>query len=640
MAEKPVSVRFGVVGGDKVKAEFTAIANEGKRAFSVIEGGGRASGAALQNVGYQVQDFAVQVASGTSASRALAQQLPQLLSGFGLIGVALGTAVAIFAPFITGLLSSDDAAKQMATDLDALQKASRDYQSAMDAALQPMDTLKAKYGEQAAAMREVLTAQLALSRFEYEKALSKGAADIERTTAGLVELTDHINAAMAAASDPKQQGPALAALNAMASTLARDFGLSVDQANALKSALDELHNAKGPEEVAAATRAIWKAMEDSAGSTGHVKGALIETVKSAIDLEMQARDLAAKLGISVEQAQALADTDVGKGIRGAADSAFVLVEQIKAAKQALADRALDQSFEGASMAKWGSRAPSAAQTLGGRSLASPADQLKGYLYQDEVPKEIKHHGGGGMSAAQKEQNDQVREAKRVFDQTRTSAEKYEIEQGKLNDMLAKGAISQDTYNRAMEQLKEKTDKASQAAKALQDGFESAFVDIVTGSKSAREAIGNLLADMASLLAHEAFKSLAGSLFGGSSSILSGLFANANGNAFDGGAVQAFASGGVVSRPTLFGMRGGMGLMGEAGPEAILPLKRINGKLGVVAGGAGGDGVNVHVSINVDARGAVDGVAEQVVRAVRAEVPGIVRQAVAGVGIARRRGVDV
>jgi phage-related minor tail protein len=49
--------------------------------------------------------------------------------------------------------------------------------------------------------------------------------------------------------------------------------------------------------------------------------------------------------------------------------------------------------------------------------------------------------------------------------------------------------------------------------------------------------------------------------------------------------QPFAKGGVVGGPAHFAMRGGMGLMGEAGPEAIMPLARgADGRLGVQAGG--------------------------------------------------------
>lgn len=70
--------------------------------------------------------------------------------------------------------------------------------------------------------------------------------------------------------------------------------------------------------------------------------------------------------------------------------------------------------------------------------------------------------------------------------------------------------------------------------------------------------------------------------------------NALGNAIGGmlgggmiGSVVPFADGGVVRSPSFFPMGGDMGLMGEAGPEAILPLKRgADGSLGVAAGGGG------------------------------------------------------
>ncbi|WP_264050501.1 phage tail tape measure protein [Methylobacterium flocculans] len=68
-----------------------------------------------------------------------------------------------------------------------------------------------------------------------------------------------------------------------------------------------------------------------------------------------------------------------------------------------------------------------------------------------------------------------------------------------------------------------------------------------------------------------------------------------------GRVRPFAQGGVVAAPTYFPMRDGLGLMGEAGPEAILPLRRgADGRLGVAAGGGGSGGngsggVTVHIA---------------------------------------------
>ena len=75
--------------------------------------------------------------------------------------------------------------------------------------------------------------------------------------------------------------------------------------------------------------------------------------------------------------------------------------------------------------------------------------------------------------------------------------------------------------------------------------------------------------------------LASTLSGGIGNLLSGLLGFQNGGAFSSGRVSAFAKGGVITGPTTFPMRGGTGLMGEAGPEAIMPLSRgADGSLGV------------------------------------------------------------
>jgi phage-related minor tail protein len=79
--------------------------------------------------------------------------------------------------------------------------------------------------------------------------------------------------------------------------------------------------------------------------------------------------------------------------------------------------------------------------------------------------------------------------------------------------------------------------------------------------------------------------LGGLISGGLSSVLGAGMPFATGGAFSQGRVMPFAKGGVVASPTRFPMRGGQGIMGEAGPEAIMPLARgPDGRLGVQAGG--------------------------------------------------------
>ncbi|HCF7308497.1 phage tail tape measure protein [Pseudomonas aeruginosa] len=139
----------------------------------------------------------------------------------------------------------------------------------------------------------------------------------------------------------------------------------------------------------------------------------------------------------------------------------------------------------------------------------------------------------------------------------------------------------------------------------------------TGKLSFSDFTKSILADMARIAtraaASQALSSLFGGFFGGGNAAAqsgvdnlvsnSGLFAN--GGAFAGG-VQMFATGGaftnsVVSTPTAFGMSGGrMGVMGEAGPEAVMPLTRTSsGALGVRAMGGSSSQINVEVNIASD-----------------------------------------
>ncbi len=106
----------------------------------------------------------------------------------------------------------------------------------------------------------------------------------------------------------------------------------------------------------------------------------------------------------------------------------------------------------------------------------------------------------------------------------------------------------------------------------------------------------------------------------------GLPTFAKGGAFQGGRVMAFANGGVVSSPTHFAMRGGLGLMGEAGPEAILPLRRgSGGRLGVEMQGGG---QHITVTAYTDEGVILNIAGAAAVREVRQATPRIVQQSVA------------
>lgn len=90
--------------------------------------------------------------------------------------------------------------------------------------------------------------------------------------------------------------------------------------------------------------------------------------------------------------------------------------------------------------------------------------------------------------------------------------------------------------------------------------------------------------------------LGGAIASGVSGLLGGMMPFERGGSFSQGRVMPFAKGGVVATPTAFAMRNGRGLMGEAGPEAIMPLARgADGRLGVQAA-SGGRAVTVVMNI--------------------------------------------
>ena len=152
---------------------------------------------------------------------------------------------------------------------------------------------------------------------------------------------------------------------------------------------------------------------------------------------------------------------------------------------------------------------------------------------------------------------------------------------------------------AQDDLNEKTDKykitLDQVKDTLANQMTSVIEGLIDGTKSLGESLSGVLRQMASLFLQAGIGSFKGDDGKGGSGLL-GLFAN--GGVIAKNKVVPFAYGGVVNKPTLFPMANGAGLMGEAGPEAIMPLRRgPGGRLGVESSGGVGN-----VVVNVDASG--------------------------------------
>lgn len=587
MAEKQVSVRIKAEGGGQLKAEFQSIGAEAQKSFGAIDRGARMGGQGLQNAGYQVQDFAVQVASGTDVSRAFAQQLPQLLSGLGGLGVLFGTAAAVAIPLFGAFGIGADKAKQLAASVDELEAAMSALRTATSSAEVDPEKLFGDFGAGAQQAREVLEIQRQIAVARTQNALVKTSGAIAEMF-GRPEDVDVLRAKIAALRAEIAQAEAnpngafefnFASARVQLEYLEEDYrttlaniAASFDVAFdgneakvlALVDALQAVNDAEGPQELAAAMAEARTAVIDLTDGGRAANEEAMQLLQHLTDSELAA------LGLS--------RMDIATNIGIAADEADRLAQNLFRASGLNYGKIQNKGMSGPDAARFSVW-----------HLNTPGD-LDGEIADGAggVWKDTPRRGGGGGGGGPRV-SDADREAARIYDQTRTAAEKYAIELEKLNALHDAGKLDSETYARALEKLGKDLDKTSELGKQAASAIRGAFDNLFDDPAAALKDLAKQLLQMA--LYAELAKSFP-RVFGSSGFI---PLMNANGNVFEGGMVQAFAAGGIVSSATMFPMKNGMGVMGEAGPEAIMPLTRIGGKLGVMAQGGGG-GSNVQVNV--------------------------------------------
>lgn len=210
------------------------------------------------------------------------------------------------------------------------------------------------------------------------------------------------------------------------------------------------------------------------------------------------------------------------------------------------------------------------------------------------------------------EEDPVKRIALEFDQKRAEAHERTVRAIEATDDPLQQQLANQKFFLDLEILSVEEQKALKAAAeetnsvfesmkdTIETGLNNAIMGLIDGTKTLGESLSGILRQMASLFLQAGIGSFKGSDGKGGSGLL-GLFAN--GGVIAKNNVVPFAYGGIVNKPTLFPMANGAGLMGEAGPEAIMPLRRgPSGRLGVQASGGVGN-----VVVNVDASGsAVEG----------------------------------
>lgn len=648
-------------------------------------------GLVTQQAGYQVGDFFVQIQSGTNVMVALGQQLTQLVGVFAMIArttrmIAIFSGIGIIVPILTAIgaayMRTKEAAEGAASGVKTLEDQMNSARASMAGLSDQIEIMNLGLQD---------TEELAFVRAISEA--EKRVAAAEKALANAARARGGQDAPFAVPEKEKQLALARVALQAALDELEayRRIRAEAESRNQLEEArldsirlyYDNLEKAANLEkENADAVTEIIK-NRDAAVATLQEELILSQTIlKYGKDSEQVAILKASNeraafmeqakqqgiLGNNLAIVMALYDQNVkvSNEVEAASEKAKEFAEALKEASSAMAslsgfsanlDRELAVATAKVEALRQGADATIAGNIAGmradlerrmGEAVAAGVDrgiverqfggerarisQLEALRQEEKRLGERGRGGAGGaggaaqgdyLSQLQKEAELKLRLIGLTDEQRRyeeIAAELSErglpVEEKRIQAIIA--------TEQALQQATNAEERRQDIMQAVTGNIETALMGLVEGTSSVEDAFKSMMRNIIlEVYRQQVAKPFADAI---------GSFFFANGAAFQGGNVVPFANGGVVGGPTTFPMSGGRtGLMGEAGPEAIMPLKRgKDGKLGVVA--EGGGAVNITQNFNISANGD-----DSVKRIVQQQIPRIAEATKAAVVDAKRRG---
>jgi gas vesicle protein len=256
-----------------------ANAGRGSRAFAM---GG------LQQAGYQIGDFAVQVANGTSKMQAFGQQAPQFLQIFGPVGSIIGAAVAVAAAFGVVAEKMGKQAKNAGEAIDLLRQSVDQFKQAAADASMPLEEMEKKFGTLAQTIKNDL---LFLQELKFDEALGS-IAEVGRTTEdAFKKLLGPLNAVFDRMKEGETEG--LENLIRHVMNIGKEAGVTFQQIEDLRNSLSTMQEASSVDEVLSSTDDFLASITSLRDSMKEPPAQFDELVKKIREARIEAARLAA-----------------------------------------------------------------------------------------------------------------------------------------------------------------------------------------------------------------------------------------------------------------------------------------------------------------------------------------------------------
>jgi len=658
---------------------------------------------AIQQLGYQFGDFAVQVQGGTSAFVAFSQQgaqlagiLPMIAGPLGLsmgaavgLSAALGILIPVGSAVARMFFEMNGAAEKAEDALGNTVTAINDYRRSVEFSKKTTQELNAEFGE---ASKQLTKMQGLLQSVAVSRALDGLTTGSSMFGEDLDDAVSHIKDIQAAMDNVKvPTAEQTSRIGEEAGLVAREaiegfkdqmidaadvLGLLPKQAIELQTALKNINKSKDMEGMRDSSLAALEVIKSLGFEFGKIPIPIAEVIENLENLAGSASRATHAIDKITDAEQELLDLTLK--ISQSTPYEPMTLLQIEAAKaQAemvkvfeasaeLKDEIGDAAFEAIRLADVDIAAGvSTAAKEAAKLAANLNTSLLAAMNLNNLQGSIESGGGRGTGTEYKGQQDYTSEM--GYESIQSQIDKFNKKEAKANkptkDPIADFQKKLD-LDRELLGVSEARQKVLQALGSdvvaknpeIAAGMEAqitktneliateerrqGLIDSITGSIED----GMMAMVDGTMSVKDAFKSMAAEIIKELYRVLvvqqmvnaaKGFFGFADGGAFSGGSqIQAYADGGVVGSPTTFPMSGGKtGLMGEAGPEAIMPLKRgANGKLGVQMEGGGGQNVVINQSFNFQANGD-----DSVKKLIAQAAPKIADMAKASVIESRRRG---